>query len=326
MAELPPKIPHSITHNWPSFPHDKMPSMATFFSTTTTTTNTAMNGSTLHQHNHASWVDEFLDFSSARRGAHRRSMSDSIAFLEQEQPLGVDECRDVSNAMMITTKETNMFDRLDDDQLMSLFSDDAPVTMAAALPTLSLSNPSTPSDQNSNNEEKPAASMDLQQPKNEPGEVESSRKLSAAEAPPSSNGDAIIDPKRVKRILANRQSAQRSRVRKLQYISQLERSVTSLQIEVSALSPKVAFLDHQRLILNVDNSALKQRIAALAQDKIFKDAHQEALKNEIERLRQVYQQQQNLKNMNTTATNSHHAPPRQHPQNEEHFDQREGES
>lgn len=32
------------------------------------------------------------------------------------------------------------------------------------------------------------------------------------------------------RILANRQSAQRSRVRKLQYISELERSVTSLQV------------------------------------------------------------------------------------------------
>lgn len=41
--------------------------------------------------------------------------------------------------------------------------------------------------------------------------------------------------------------------------------------EVSVLSPRVAFLDHQRLLLNVDNGALKQRIAALAQDKIFKD-------------------------------------------------------
>ncbi|CAN1352223.1 Basic leucine zipper 34, partial [Linum perenne] len=67
------------------------------------------------------------------------------------------------------------------------------------------------------------------------------------------------------------QSAQRSRVRKLQYISELERSVTSLQAEVSVLSPRVAYLDHQRLLLNVDNSAIKQRIAALAQDKIFKD-------------------------------------------------------
>lgn len=118
------------------------------------------------------------------------------------------------------------------------------------------------------------------------------------------------------RILANRQSAQRSRVRKLQYISELERSVTTLQVihqfnslskknkkkgkendcnwakfsqkcicdlkfwmfgwlllqmEVSALSPRVAFLDHQRSLLTVGNSHLKQRIAALAQDKIFKD-------------------------------------------------------
>lgn len=44
-----------------------------------------------------------------------------------------------------------------------------------------------------------------------------------------------------------------------------------MKAEVSVLSPRVAFLDHQRLILNVDNSAIKQRIAALAQDKIFKD-------------------------------------------------------
>ncbi|KAK8591515.1 hypothetical protein V6N13_031557 [Hibiscus sabdariffa] len=247
-----------------------MPAMANFFSTTTT----FINGSIHHQqqHNHGSWVDEFLDFSSARRGDHRRSLSDSIAFLEQ--PLVGD-----SNA----TKEADMFDRLDNDQLMSLFSDDAPGPgiMAAAVPTLSSSNPSTPSDQNSNNDEKSAPSMDLQQPKNEPGEVESLRKLSDAEAaqapPPSSNGDSIYDPKRVKRILANRQSAQRSRVRKLQYISQLERSVTTLQSEVSTLSPRVAFLDHQRLILNVDNSALKQRIAALAQDKIFKDAEAKAI-------------------------------------------------
>ncbi|XWS52138.1 hypothetical protein CRYUN_Cryun11dG0041500 [Craigia yunnanensis] len=308
MAQLPPKIPN-MTQNWPSFPHQRMATMANIIPTTTTTT---MNGSN-HQ---PSWVDEFLDFSSARRGTHRRSISDSIAFLEQ--PL-VEECRD-SNAMMT---ETNLFDRLDDEQLMSMFSDDVAMTVATA-PTVSSSNPSTTSDQNSNNDEKPVPSLDLQQPKNEPGEVESSCKPET-QAPPNSNGDSIFDPKRVKRILANRQSAQRSRVRKLQYISELERSVTTLQTEVSALSPRVAFFDHQRLILNVDNSALKQRIAALAQDKIFKDAHQEALKKEIERLRQAYQQQQqNLKKMNNTTTNNHHAPPQQQqqqrpplPQNEE---------
>ena len=37
------------------------------------------------------------------------------------------------------------------------------------------------------------------------------------------------------------------------------------------MSPRVAFLDHQRSLLTLGNSHLKQRIAALAQDKIFKD-------------------------------------------------------
>lgn len=242
-----------------------------------------------------SWVDEFLDFSSAKRGANRRSASDSITFLEA--PL-VEECQSSSATLK---PNNNEFDRLDDEQLMSMFSDN--VSANVPPPIMSTSTPSSPSDHNSINEEKPSPSDQQQQLKNESSEVQSSCKSDPQVPPPiSASGEPIVDPKRVKsRILANRQSAQRSRVRKLQYISELERSVTSLQTEVSALSPRVAFLDRQRLVLNVDNSALKQRIAALAQDKIFKDAHQEALKREIERLRQVYHQQ-NLKKMGTTTS------------------------
>ncbi|XP_042518082.1 basic leucine zipper 61-like [Macadamia integrifolia] len=295
MAQLPPKIPN-MTPNWPNFTHQRIPSMGSLMPTTTTTTTTT----TQHQpqpSQQPSWVDEFLDFSSVKRGAHRRSASDSIAFLEA--PL-VEECRSSSATLRPSNHE---FDRLDDEQLMSMFSDDISANVP---PTVSSSNPSTPSDHNSINDEKPTPSD--QQLKNESGEVQSSCQPDPPVPPTSANGDPIVDPKRVKRILANRQSAQRSRVRKLQYISELERSVTSLQTEVSALSPRVAFLDHQRLVLNVDNSALKQRIAALAQDKIFKDAHQEALKKEIERLRQVYHQQ-NLKKMGNTAHTATNAPP-----------------
>ncbi|GAV64036.1 bZIP_2 domain-containing protein [Cephalotus follicularis] len=295
MAQLPPKVPN-MTQNWPSsLPHQRLSTIPNFMPSSTTQ----------HHHPPPSWVDEFLDFSSVRRGTHRRSASDSIAFLEVPS---VEECQNSSTKM----HETYVFDRLDDEQLMSMFSDEMGLTMP---PT---SNPSTPSDQNSNNDEKPSPldhqqqhqQQQQQQPKNEPTEVDSSCNLESqgTQFPANSNGDSIIDPKRVKRILANRQSAQRSRVRKLQYISELERSVTTLQTEVSALSPRVAFLDHQRLILNVDNSALKQQIAALAQDKIFKDAHQEALKKEIERLRQVYHQQ-NLKKMTNNAPQSQAQPP-----------------
>ncbi|KAF8408997.1 hypothetical protein HHK36_005068 [Tetracentron sinense] len=234
MAQLPPKIPN-MTPNWPTSPHQRTPPRGNLITNIT---------------QQPSWVDEFLDFSLAKRGSHRRSASESITFLEAPM---AEECRSTSAAPKPGDIE---FARFDDEQLISMFSDELSA------------NPSSPSDHNSINDEKPTPSD--HQLKNDSGEVQSSCKPDL-QVPQPSTVDPIIDPKRVKRILANRQSAQRSRVRKLQYISELERSVTSLQTEVSALSPRVAFLDHQRLVLNVNNSALKQRIAALAQDKIFKD-------------------------------------------------------
>lgn len=316
MAQLPPKIPN-MAPTWPDFSsiHQKMPSLKTMSS-----------------NQNPSWVDEFLDFSAARRGTHRRSVSDSITFLEAPL-LDHHPCKGGSNG---GGGDDNEFERFDDEQFMSMFSDEASGnnnnsnnnnnnTMVAHT-SLSSSNPSTPSDHNSINDEKEIMNKEKEeeeeeeeekkQLKNESDEDESHCKQEATQPPNNDNdsnanatcsSDKITDPKRVKRILANRQSAQRSRVRKLQYISELERSVTSLQAEVSVLSPRVAFLDHQRLLLNVDNSALKQRIAALAQDKIFKDAHQEALKREIERLRQVYHQQ-NIKKMDSAAESPSQSP------------------
>ncbi|EEF37273.1 basic leucine zipper 61 [Ricinus communis] len=307
MAQLPPKIPN-MQPTWPEFSHhQKLPSMGIIApSNNNAAASTAAAAATTTQN--PSWVDEFLDFSSARRGTHRRSVSDSIAFLEA--PL-IEECRAIGaphhhhhHHHGSGHNSSSDFDKFDDEQFMSMFNDDISNAVAP-----SCSNPSTPSDHNSFNDEKEPTLSDQKQQKirNESDEVQSQCQTDTqnpSNATNTTSSDRIIDPKRVKRILANRQSAQRSRVRKLQYISELERSVTSLQAEVSVLSPRVAFLDHQRLLLNVDNSALKQRIAALAQDKIFKDAHQEALKREIERLRQVYHQQ-NLKNMeNATASPS----------------------
>ncbi|KAG7988254.1 hypothetical protein I3843_03G178200 [Carya illinoinensis] len=302
MAQLPPKIPN-MSLNWHEFPHQKVPSMGS--STPDLSTTNYMNTRTTTSSSHnPSWVDEFLDFSAARRGSHRRSISDSITYLEAPT---LEECRE-SGAPPKHGTTNNEFDRFDDEQFMSMFTEEISTALA---PTMSSSNPSSPSDHNSINDEKEIHEQEPKQQqllKNESEEEEEESQCnSGIQTPPnaiaSASNDKITDPKRVKRILANRQSAQRSRVRKLQYISELERSVNSLQAEVSVLSPRVAFLDHQRLLLNVDNSALKQRIAALAQDKIFKDAHQEALKREIERLRQVYHQQ-NLKKMENVAPSS----------------------
>ncbi|KAF0891796.1 hypothetical protein E2562_010979 [Oryza meyeriana var. granulata] len=53
---------------------------------------------------------------------------------------------------------------------------------------------------------------------------------------------ALVDPKRAKRILANRQSAARSKERKMRYIAELERKVQTLQTEATTLSAQLSML------------------------------------------------------------------------------------
>nr|GMD02855.1 basic leucine zipper 34-like isoform X1 [Ipomoea batatas] len=89
-----------------------------------------------------------------------------------------------------------------------------------------------------------------------------------------------------------RQFAQRSRVRKLQYIAELERNVQALQAEGSEVSAELEFLNQQNLIMNMENKALKQRLESLTQEKLLKYVEHELLEKERERLQALYQQQQ----------------------------------
>ncbi|KAL8155876.1 hypothetical protein AgCh_001070 [Apium graveolens] len=91
---------------------------------------------------------------------------------------------------------------------------------------------------------------------------------------------------------AKQQFAQRSRVRKLQYIAELERNVQALQAEGSEVSAELEFLNQQNLILSIENKALKQRLENLTQEQLIKYLEHEVLEREIERLRILYQQQQ----------------------------------
>lgn len=176
MAQLPPKVP-TMAPAWPEFHHhhhQRSPSVGAFLAA-------PMPPLPPQHHHHAqqqqqpSWVDEFLDFSAAKRGAHRRTVSDSVAFLEA----GPD---DHNNAGV----GAHEFDRLDDDQLLSMFADDLapPPPPPQAAPAQSSS---TPSDHNSFNDEKPD--------KGENEEAQSECKGDGAAATPP----APVDPKRVKR-------------------------------------------------------------------------------------------------------------------------------
>ncbi|KAG8079313.1 hypothetical protein GUJ93_ZPchr0007g5039 [Zizania palustris] len=96
---------------------------------------------------------------------------------------------------------------------------------------------------------------------------------------------AAIDPKRAKRILANRQSAARSKERKARYITELERKVQTLQTEATTLSAQLTLFQRDTTGLSAENAELKIRLQAMEQQAQLRDALNDALKQEMERLK-----------------------------------------
>ncbi|KAL3829211.1 hypothetical protein ACJIZ3_018013 [Penstemon smallii] len=98
---------------------------------------------------------------------------------------------------------------------------------------------------------------------------------------------ALIDPKRAKRIWANRQSAARSKERKMRYIAELERKVQNMQTEATSLSAQLTLLQRDAHGLTAENSALKVRLQTMEQQVHLQDALSDSLKEEIQHMKVV---------------------------------------
>eukprot|EP00250_Pteridium_aquilinum_P013751 c21553_g1_i1 orf=146-1474(+) len=96
---------------------------------------------------------------------------------------------------------------------------------------------------------------------------------------------ALIDPKRAKRILANRQSAARSKERKMRYIAELERKVQALQTEATTLSAQLTIMQNDTTVLTAENNELKFQLQSLEQQTHLSSALNIALKEELQRLK-----------------------------------------
>ncbi|KAM0929721.1 hypothetical protein ACQ4PT_001425 [Festuca glaucescens] len=96
---------------------------------------------------------------------------------------------------------------------------------------------------------------------------------------------ALADPKRVKRVLANRQSAARSKERRMRYIAELEHKVQILQTEATTLSAQLTHLQRDSSGLATHNNELKFRLQAMEQQAQLRDALNEALTGEVQRLK-----------------------------------------
>ncbi|XP_073144953.1 uncharacterized protein At4g06598 [Henckelia pumila] len=255
-----------------------------------------------------SWLDELLNEpeTPVRRGGHRRSSSDSFAYFDANNVGSMvyvaQNDNKNNNINLVPSWGSQEFDTYADTRLGSFFVDpqlpgktknrgwNAPVSSIlpahghpsrdkTLVPNAGLLSTSPDAEWNPPflNENRDAKSG-IQDPKDSTEKKDSSHaKLPASET----------DTKRAKQ-----QFAQRSRVRKLQYIAELERNVQALQAEGSGVSAELEFLNQQNLILSMENKALKQRLDSLAQEQYIKYMAHEVLEKEVGRLRTLYQQQQ----------------------------------
>lgn len=78
----------------------------------------------------------------------------------------------------------------------------------------------------------------------------------------SENELLLLDPKRVKRIMANRQSAARSKERRMNYTMQLESKLQSLNQEAEKLKGKLEALQGQGKQLATAEADLSEQVGS----------------------------------------------------------------
>ncbi|GAA0162992.1 DNA-binding transcription factor [Lithospermum erythrorhizon] len=93
------------------------------------------------------------------------------------------------------------------------------------------------------------------------------------------------DPKRVKRVLRNRQSALRSKEKKLHCMSELKQKVDTMESESTTLSSQVMLLQDDNTMLTNHINELQYRIQAMEQHDHLQDALREALDTRVHQLR-----------------------------------------
>ncbi|GLU11909.1 hypothetical protein SLE2022_286270 [Rubroshorea leprosula] len=107
--------------------------------------------------------------------------------------------------------------------------------------------------------------------------------------------DPNMDPRKLRRIVSNRISAQKSRMKKMQYVADMEMKVKALEAQIAVLSPQVAHYTEHYKLLQMERRRLNQKMAAFDNERLLIDAEIEKKKAEVKRLRQLqFNQEQEM--------------------------------
>ncbi|KAK4777182.1 hypothetical protein SAY86_005870 [Trapa natans] len=253
-----------------------------------------------------SWLDDLLNEpeTPVRGGGHRRSSSDSFTYLDvgnfTRHDYVAQEEHGPRNLSLIPSWGSQEFDRYKEGLCAPFYgeshstkqknrivdSSSNAVAQIAGLPS-SRNGVSSQSSGISLASQEAVHAAKQKQDQGELNSVDSRYSSDNRETAHAKQSASDTDTKRAKQ-----QFAQRSRVRKLQYIAELERNVHALQVEGSGVIAELEFRNQQNLILSMENKALKQRLENLVQEQMIKCFEHEVLERELGRLRALYKQQQ----------------------------------
>ncbi|KAG8048124.1 hypothetical protein GUJ93_ZPchr0008g13037 [Zizania palustris] len=96
---------------------------------------------------------------------------------------------------------------------------------------------------------------------------------------------AVVNPKRARRIVSNRQSAARAKERKIQYTAALEQKVKDLEEELASLTARLAHFKRRNNLLQAENNQLKMNVQNVEINDQLKSALNDILASEIKNLR-----------------------------------------
>ncbi|XP_048233131.1 bZIP transcription factor 29-like [Ricinus communis] len=121
---------------------------------------------------------------------------------------------------------------------------------------------------------------------------------------------AMQDPKKAKRIIANRTSAVKAKEKKKLYICMLEDKIQSLNSERAALKAHLTLLQTESKGLNAENVKLKEQTDLVLHQLHFQESLNEEVRNEIMQLRtltQMIPRNEMMLNNNGDSTNNNNS-------------------
>ncbi|TKY56507.1 Basic leucine zipper 6 [Spatholobus suberectus] len=93
--------------------------------------------------------------------------------------------------------------------------------------------------------------------------------------------------KQLKRIISNRHSARRSRLKKLAYMEDLENTAKSCKDKIALLHRQIEAQQNEQRLLQIEHHRLKFHMAACEKQRILREVEIEKNRAEVDRLKEV---------------------------------------